>query len=85
MIMKKMYYVLGESEISGRFYDRKRCMLPESFYFRSIYSYDMLCYAKEVKFGYRVTFTDNDKEKETYYLTNKFHDLLLDGSFIIEK
>ena len=61
------------------------CMLPESFYFRSIYSYDILCYAKEVKFGYRVTFTDNDKEKETYYLTNKFHDLLLDGSFIIEK
>ena len=55
----------------------------QNLFISEVYTH-MICYAKEVKFGYRVTFTDNDKEKETYYLTNKFHDLLLDGSFIIE-
>ena len=56
------------------------CMLPESFCFKSIYSEDVLYYAEEVKFGYRVTW---GCDGEAYYLTNKFHEMLLDGSFII--
>lgn len=58
------------------------CMLPDSFYFKSIYTEDTLYHAEEVKFGYRVTWGLGD---ETYYLTNKFHEMLLDGSFVIER